>query len=115
MWGQDEQTAYDQMNAFRAFTMGPNTFSLNFPGYVPNPAQIGAAMMTNAMQMPYTPSATVVQDIVWQVNDPLVHYMASDLVNPTASAFMGSPSTGITITLTPTISRPNPGAASKTS
>jgi hypothetical protein len=38
------------------------------------------------MQMPYTPSALVVQSIDWQVNDPLVHYMASDLNNPTAGA-----------------------------
>ena len=35
---------------------------------------IGAAETTNAMQAPYTPSALVVQDIVWQANDPLVHY-----------------------------------------
>ena len=93
LWGQDEQSAYNQMNAFRVFTMGPNTFLLTFPGYVPNTAQIGAALMTNAMQMPYTPSALVVQDIVWQANDPLVHYMASDLVNPAAAgnAFTGSP------------------------
>ena len=43
-------------------------------------------MITNAMQMPYSPSAIVVQDIVWQVNDPLVHYLASDLINPAAGS-----------------------------
>jgi hypothetical protein len=83
-WGQDQQSAYDQMNAFLAFTMGSGAFTLTYPGYVPHPDQIAAAKMTNAMQMAYTPTATVVQDIVWQANDPLVHYMASDLNNPTA-------------------------------
>ena len=31
------------------------------------------------VQAPYTPSRTVWQYILWQVNDPLVHYLASDL------------------------------------
>ena len=83
-WGQDQKTAYDEMNAFRVFTYGANVFFLTYPGYVPNQNLIGAAMMTNAIQMPYTPSALVVQDITWQANDPLVHYLASDLFNPTA-------------------------------
>jgi len=87
----DEQTAYDQINAFRAFTLGANVVQLTFADYVPHPGEIAAASMSNAMQMPYTPTATVVQDVVWQVNDPLVHYMASDLVNPSANAFIGSP------------------------
>ena len=30
-------------------------------------------------QAPYTPTRTVVQYISWQANDPLVHYVASDL------------------------------------
>ncbi len=34
---------------------------------------------SNAMQLPYTPTATVVQHISWQANDPLVHYLANDL------------------------------------
>ncbi len=40
---------------------------------------IAAADMTNAMQAPYTPTATVVQHVSWQANDPLVHYLATDL------------------------------------
>ncbi len=31
--------------------------------------------MTNEMQVPYTPTATVVQHVSWQANDPLVHYI----------------------------------------
>ena len=83
LWG-DQKTAYDAMNGFRAFTMGPNALLLTYPGYLPDQNQIGAATMTNAMQMPYNPSALVVQDIVWQANDPLVHYLSTDLINPTA-------------------------------
>ncbi len=83
LWG-DQKTAYDAINAFRVFTMGANAVLLTYPGYVPDPVQIGIAETTNAIQMPYNPSALVVQDIVWQANDPLVHYMASDLNNPTA-------------------------------
>ena len=82
LWG-DQKTAYDEMNAFRAFTMGSWFVELTYPGYVPDLSEIAAALMTNAMQMPYTPEALVVQDTVWQVNDPFVHYMASDLINPT--------------------------------
>ena len=50
------------------------------PPYVPGEVQaIATAQMTNAMQAPYTPTATVVQHVSWQANDPLVHYTASDL------------------------------------
>ena len=84
LWGRDQKSAYDQINAFLAFTIGPNALTLTYPGYVPDMNIIGAALMTNAMQMPYAPWATVVQDIIWQVNDPLVHYMGSDLVDPAA-------------------------------
>ena len=86
-WGRDEKMAYDQMNAFRAFTMG-KAYSQITPipgnGYAPDLNLIGAAQMTNSIQMPYTPSALVVQAIDWQANDPLVHYTAGDLINPTA-------------------------------
>jgi len=40
---------------------------------------MAAAQMSNAIQAPYTPTATVVQHVSWQANDPLVHYLASDL------------------------------------
>ncbi len=31
------------------------------------------------MQAPYTPVVNVIQHTTWEVNDPLVHYLASDL------------------------------------
>lgn len=45
---------------------------LSYPG-IPN---------TNlAIQVPYTPSKRVYQVMSWQANDPLVHYMATDMPN----------------------------------
>jgi len=85
LWGESQKSAYDQMNAYRIFTLGKGTFLLNYPGYVVDPTQISIAGSTNALQAAYTPTATVVQDIVWQVNDPLVHYLASDLNNSASS------------------------------
>ncbi len=90
-WSQDQKMAYDQMNGFLVFLNGAGTPLLTYSGYTPDPTQMGIAETTNAMQAPYTPSALVVQDIVWQADDPLVHYMASDLVNPATSVFAGSP------------------------
>ena len=80
-WGsQSQQQVYDQFNAFDVFMNGPGGVQFTYPGYLNNP-QIGIAETTNQMQMPYTPSALVVQDIDWQANDPLVHYTPSDLLN----------------------------------
>jgi hypothetical protein len=41
-----------------------------------------------SIQAPYTPSRTIYEYTVWQVNDPLVHYLASDLTY-LAPSFMG--------------------------
>ncbi len=84
LWGRDQKLAYDQMNAFLVFLNGAGTPLLTYNGYVADPTRMGIAQTTNAMQAPYTPTATVVQDITWQANDPLVHYTAGDLVSPTA-------------------------------
>ena len=43
---------------------------------------IGLAKLTNNIQVPYTPTATPYQHVAWQANDPLVHYLASDLTTP---------------------------------
>ena len=37
---------------------------------------------SNNLQAPYTPMRTRVQKLTWQVNDPLVHYLTSDLADP---------------------------------
>jgi hypothetical protein len=51
------------------------------PTFFPN-GNYGIDATTNAHQIPYTPTATAVQHISWQANDPLVHYLASDLTRP---------------------------------
>lgn len=35
-----------------------------------------------AMQAPFSPTRKLYQELVWQVNDPLVHYMVQDLLDP---------------------------------
>jgi hypothetical protein len=68
---QEQENGVDGFRAF--FHLGPlynNTGSQQ---------SIAAAGMTNAMQAPFTPTASVVQHISWQANDPLVHYLATDL------------------------------------
>ncbi len=77
-WDQSDPTL--QANEIAGFA--------GFMGYTPNlplpltleqVQAIAAAQMSNAIQAPYTPTATVVQHVSWQANDPLVHYLASDL------------------------------------
>lgn len=36
-----------------------------------------------AMQAPFSPSRKVYENLSWQANDPLVHYLMSDLLDPT--------------------------------
>jgi hypothetical protein len=79
-WNQvDSVEASNEINGFRAFC-NYQTFS----GYTND---IGLDSTTNNLQAPFTPTATVVQHITWQANDPLVHYLASDLNWAEASKF----------------------------
>ncbi len=67
-------TVENEIDAFRAF--------YHFSPVYNNPSGaslIGAANSSLAWQVPYTPSTNFYQYITWQVNDPLVHYLASDL------------------------------------
>jgi hypothetical protein len=57
----------------------------------------------NPAQVPYTPSVTTSEYISWQANDPLVHYLASDL--NFQGTEIGGTKTGITVTNT--LSRPS--------
>ena len=69
----------NEIDGFRAFYHISPEF--NNPGE----AQIIAAAQTNlAIQVPYTPIANTYEHVTWQVNDPLVHYLASDLMTPTS-------------------------------
>ncbi|MDD5139468.1 MAG: hypothetical protein PHY43_04300 [Verrucomicrobiales bacterium] len=58
---------------FRAFFSARNTANYG-----------GLYTVTNllaSMQAPYTPTRTRVQRLTWQANDPLVHYLGSDLID----------------------------------
>jgi len=65
----------NEIDGFRVF-FGLGPVYPNNPG---EPQVVAAATMTNVMQAPFIPIATVVQHVSWQVNDPLVHYLANDL------------------------------------
>jgi hypothetical protein len=77
-WNQVDPTeAWNEINGFRAFYhYGPDPNHTSFTN------DIGLDSTTNNLQAPYTPTATTVQHITWQANDPLVHYIASDLNTP---------------------------------
>jgi hypothetical protein len=59
---------------FRAFFSAHNTAN-----YVGPLGYYAVTNLLSAMQAPYTPFRTRVQRFTWQANDPLVHYLASDL------------------------------------
>jgi hypothetical protein len=78
----------NQTAGFRAF-LG---FS-KLPGMPPSAAQYIAAGATSlAQQAPYTPMALVTYQTQWEANDPLVHYLASDLTDfNNSTAAIGTP------------------------
>jgi hypothetical protein len=79
-------TAESEIDGFRVFFIGPNAAK-----YFPS-SLYGLDATTNSHQVPFTPTATVVQQITWQANDPLVHYLASDLNWSGANTFGITPS-----------------------
>jgi hypothetical protein len=72
----------NEIDGFRAFYHQGLTYTGN-PG---ESSAVGIANSTNAMQAPYTPTANTYQHTTWQANDPLVHYLASDLAVPANNA-----------------------------
>ncbi len=71
----------DEIDGFRAFfgVGGMKNMNPLYPGSSGDSEAVTEGQMTNAMQVPYTPTAAVVQHVSWQANDPLVHYLANDL------------------------------------
>jgi hypothetical protein len=84
-WTGDPSDEISGFNQFMKYTNG-NNGSPTAQYYATN----------NPAQVPYTPTVTAYEYISWQANDPLVHYLASDLT------FQGTenngPTTGITVT-----------------
>ncbi len=65
------QTPAAEASFFNAFFMGPQyTFFANSQVY---------SNTVLSMQVPYTPTRTTYVFTLWQANDPLVHFLASDL------------------------------------
>lgn len=52
-----------------------------------------------AMQTPYTPTRMVTNSVVWQANDPLVHYLASDLGAALGLGFQSGHTDGLNLNL----------------
>jgi hypothetical protein len=89
----------------------PQAESAFFTGFFTPNFQYGGQTYSNtqaSVQVPYTPSRTVYNYILWQANDPLVHYLASDLnyVNP---GFIGWKQTDEPTTQLPVVSQNTPG------
>lgn len=74
--GRDKQKSIDWLRIFCG--LSPQVY--NTPQQVAElRAQFGGKL---AYQAPYAPTRKVYLDASWQVNDPLVHYVAGDLLDP---------------------------------
>jgi len=60
----------DEMAFFSAFFSNNSMYNIGGTNFINT--------LTN-MEAPYTPTITAVQEVSWQVNDPLIHSFASDL------------------------------------
>jgi len=76
---QSSNSVIDQINVFRAF-YGYGTLSGGTSSQAQRDA-IANAKTSLGQQAPYTPTATIAYETDWKVNDPLVHYLASDLTD----------------------------------
>jgi len=82
----NDGSAPDEISGFRDF-MGYGTA---------NGSSTAQFYKTNyIVQVPYSPTVTASEYISWQANDPLVHYLASDLNFQGTES--GGPTTGITV------------------
>jgi hypothetical protein len=71
---QDSTTVKNEIDAFRAFYRLGADYNLSSGAQL-----IAAAKSSLKWQVPYTPATNFVQYFTWQANDPLVHYLATDL------------------------------------
>jgi hypothetical protein len=81
-----------------------------FTGFFVSSFPFNGVTYTNSqasVQAPYTPSRLVYNNILWQANDPLVHYLASDL--NVASSSAGWSQSDNTIFQLPTATQNAPG------
>jgi hypothetical protein len=79
-WGQGASQRTSEILGFRAFMGSP--LPILDPSVLAAPiiAGLSNSIATNlVVQVPFTPTFTVYDYTSWQANDPLVHYLASDL------------------------------------
>jgi hypothetical protein len=95
-WGVQNQITYSEDYTYSpANTLAPGDNGswlngtptndvLSFDAFMQVPSHFGQTQQnTNlTVQVPFTPMATIYQYTTWQANDPLVHYLASDLTDP---------------------------------
>jgi hypothetical protein len=86
-WSDAE--AQDEIDGFASF-MG-----LTMPYTINNNGVVQSYATNYIVQVPYTPTVTAYEYISWQANDPLVHYLASDLNFQGTES--GGPTTGISV------------------
>ena len=77
--GSNPVDVTNQIAAFRAF-LGFGALA----GASPGATAMGRTALS--MQAPYTPTALIASIMQWEVNDPLVHYLASDLSGSSQNA-----------------------------
>ena len=102
VWGSDTVRAEKEIDGFATF-MG---LTAPYTQWTNDPAVI--AMQNNyVMQVPLPATATAYDYTSWQANDPLVHYLASDLTFFGTEANNG-PTTGTNLWTSPTAPLPRP-------
>lgn len=60
-----------------------------------------------AMQAPFTPTRKMYQEVSWQANDPLVHYLAGDLLDPRSRPTDPNRTNAIRIAVPPSVQLTN--------
>ena len=92
-WG-NLTIAEEQIDGF-AMYMG---FAVPYPQASIKNSSIAQSYLTSTMvQVPYTPMVTIVDYTSWQANDPLVHYLTSDLYFSGTETSSSGVQTGVNI------------------
>jgi hypothetical protein len=74
LWNDSQ--AKNEIDGFAIF-MGANPAAVPYP--ISNIGVVQSYSTNYIVQVPYTPTVTAYEYTSWQANDPLVHYLASDL------------------------------------
>ncbi len=81
-WSQVAATGLDKTKSIDAFRVFCGLSPLVYQSPLQRREIAALVNGLTAMQAPFSPTRKLYQEISWQVNDPLVHYLASDLLDP---------------------------------